>query len=173
MYAKLLQSCLTLCNSMDCSLPGSSAHGILQAKTLEWVAISFSRGFSWPRVWTRVSCIAGVFFTAEPPEKQLCIMTYNKLHIFKQFAVLTYICTHTHTHTHTRETITTIEIMNIYYRHLPAQVSLSIYLSCFLAFTGNHWAASYHYRLVCLFYNFFYKWNHIVCTLLSGFFQLG
>ena len=39
------QSCLTLCNPMDCSLPGSSVHGILQAGLLEWVAISFSRGF--------------------------------------------------------------------------------------------------------------------------------
>ena len=39
------QSCLTLCNPMDCSLPGSSVHGILQARLLEWVAISFSRGF--------------------------------------------------------------------------------------------------------------------------------
>ena len=42
---------------MDCSLPGSSVHGILQAKILEWVAISFSRGSSWPRDQTRVSCI--------------------------------------------------------------------------------------------------------------------
>ena len=40
------QSCLTLCDPMDCSLPGSSVHGILQARTLEWVAISFSRGSS-------------------------------------------------------------------------------------------------------------------------------
>ena len=40
--AKLLQSCPTLCDPMDCSLPGFSVHGILQAKTLEWVAISFS-----------------------------------------------------------------------------------------------------------------------------------
>ena len=40
--AKSLQSCLTLCNPMDCSLPGFSVHGILQARTLEWVAISFS-----------------------------------------------------------------------------------------------------------------------------------
>ena len=38
------QSCLTLCNHMDCSLPGSSAHGILQARILEWVTISFCRG---------------------------------------------------------------------------------------------------------------------------------
>ena len=42
--------CLTLCNSMECSLPGSSVHGILQARILEWVAISFSRGSSQPRV---------------------------------------------------------------------------------------------------------------------------
>ena len=46
MPAKLLQSCLTLCNPMDCSLPGSSVYGILQARTLEWVAISFSKGSS-------------------------------------------------------------------------------------------------------------------------------
>ena len=45
------------------SLPGSSAHGILQARILELVAIFFSRGSSWIRDWTRVSCIAGRFFT--------------------------------------------------------------------------------------------------------------
>ena len=48
---------------MDCSLPGSSVYGILQADILEWVAISFSRESSWPRDWTQVSCIAGRFFT--------------------------------------------------------------------------------------------------------------
>ena len=42
------QSCLTLCNPMDCSLPGFSVCGIFQARTLEWVAISYSRGSSWP-----------------------------------------------------------------------------------------------------------------------------
>ena len=41
---KITQSCLTLCNSMDCSLPGSSFHGILQASILEWIAIPFSKG---------------------------------------------------------------------------------------------------------------------------------
>ena len=48
-------SCPTLCNPVDCSLPGSSVHGILQARVLEWVAISFSRGSSWPRDQTEVS----------------------------------------------------------------------------------------------------------------------
>ena len=48
---------------MDCSLPGSSVHGILQARILEWVAISFCRRSSQPRDRTQVSCIAGRFFT--------------------------------------------------------------------------------------------------------------
>ena len=98
------QSCLTLCDPIDCSPPGSSVHGdspgkntgvgsrsLLQgifptqgwnpglphcrrilyclsyqgsSRTLEWVAYPFSRGSSWPRNWTRVSCIAGGFFTS-------------------------------------------------------------------------------------------------------------
>ena len=49
------QSCLTLCDLMDCSPPGSSVHGILQARKVEWVAISFPRGSSWPRARTQVS----------------------------------------------------------------------------------------------------------------------
>ena len=51
--------CVQLCNPMDCSLPGSSIHGIFQARILEWVAISFSRESSQPRDWTQVSCTAG------------------------------------------------------------------------------------------------------------------
>ena len=56
-------SCLTLCDPMDYSPPGSSVHGILQPWIPEWVAVSFSRGSSWPRDSTRVSCLAGRFFT--------------------------------------------------------------------------------------------------------------
>ena len=57
------QSCLTLCNPMDSSPPGSSVHGVLQARILEWVAIPFSRRSSQPRDGTQVSYIAGRFFT--------------------------------------------------------------------------------------------------------------
>ena len=55
------ESYLTLCDPMDCSPPGSSVHGILQARILEWVAMSSSRGSSQPRDQTQVSLIAGGF----------------------------------------------------------------------------------------------------------------
>ena len=57
------QLCLTLWDPMDCSPPGSSVHGILQARTLEWVAMPSSRGSSRPRDRTWIFCIAGRFFT--------------------------------------------------------------------------------------------------------------
>ena len=63
------QSCLTLCDPMDCNPPGSYVHGTSQARTLEWVAISFSKGSSQSRNQTHISCTAGRFFTTEPPAK--------------------------------------------------------------------------------------------------------
>ena len=57
------QLCLTLCHPMDCSPPDSFGHRILQARILELVAISFSRGSSWPKDRTWVFCIAGRFCT--------------------------------------------------------------------------------------------------------------
>ena len=60
---EVAQSCPTLCDPMDCSLPGSSVHGIFQTRVLEWVAISFSKGSSLPRDPTQVSCIVGRRFT--------------------------------------------------------------------------------------------------------------
>ena len=52
----LLPSCLTRRNPIDCSPPGSSVYGILQARILDWIAVSFSRGSSWPRDRTHISC---------------------------------------------------------------------------------------------------------------------
>ena len=60
-------SCPTLCDPVDYSWTGSSVHAISQARIMEWVAISFSKGSSQSRDQTCVSCIASVFFTAEPP----------------------------------------------------------------------------------------------------------
>ena len=61
--ALVTQLCLTLCETMGCTPPGSSVHGILQARTVEWIAIPFSRESFQPRDRTQVSCIAGRFFT--------------------------------------------------------------------------------------------------------------
>ena len=61
-YSEVTQLRPSLCDPMDCTLPGSSLHGILQARVLEWVAIFFSRGSSRPRDRTWVSRIAGRHF---------------------------------------------------------------------------------------------------------------
>ena len=63
MFVLVLQSCPTLCDPTDCSLPGFSVHGILQVRIPEGIAIPFSRGTSQPRDWTLISCLAGRFFT--------------------------------------------------------------------------------------------------------------
>ena len=66
-FVLVAQLYLTLCNPMAfSSLPGSSVHRILQTRILEWVAIAFSRGSSWPGDQTQVSCLVGCFFNSEP-----------------------------------------------------------------------------------------------------------
>ena len=72
-----LQSCPTLCSPMDYSSPGSSVHGIFQARILEWVAIPFFRESSQPKDVGWVSCIAGGCFTTEPPGKPYIILGYS------------------------------------------------------------------------------------------------
>ena len=69
------QTCPTLCDPKDCSPPGSSIHGILQARILEWVPISFSRGSSRPRDWTRVSHTADRLFTIWATGKPYSLQT--------------------------------------------------------------------------------------------------
>ena len=63
--------CSPICDPMDCSLPGSSVHGILQAGILEWVAISFSRGSSWHRDGTRSPALQADSLSSELPGKLL------------------------------------------------------------------------------------------------------
>ena len=69
--ARSLQLCPTLCDPMDYSPPGSSVHGIFQARILEWVAISSSRGSSQPGIKPASPALAGEFFTTEPLGKPL------------------------------------------------------------------------------------------------------
>ena len=80
--SEVAQSCLTLCDPMDCSPPGSSIHGIFQARVLEWGAISFSRGSSWPRDRTLVSRIVGSrFYHWGKPSDWIVIHHSKKLHL--------------------------------------------------------------------------------------------
>ena len=70
-HARPLQSCLTLCDPMECSPPGSSVHGILQARTLEWVACPPPGDLPDPVIKPAspaAPCVEGGFFTTEPPE---------------------------------------------------------------------------------------------------------
>ena len=101
---KSLQSCPTLCSPMDCSLPGFSLHGILQARTLEWVAISFSNAWKWKvkvkslgRVWLLVTPWAAAYqappsmgFSGQqywsgvplPSPKKFLFISYSTIHYF-------------------------------------------------------------------------------------------
>ena len=72
-----LLSCPTFCDPVDCNRPGSSIHGIFQARILEWVAIFFSRGSSWHQDWTQVSRIAGKLFTLWATGEHLLIVKYS------------------------------------------------------------------------------------------------
>ena len=82
-WSEVTQSCPTLWDPVDYSPPGSSVHGILQARILEWVAIPFSRGSSWPRDQTQVSRIAGRGFNlwATREDWMKYISWYILLHI--------------------------------------------------------------------------------------------
>ena len=75
------QSCLTLCDPMGCSTPGSSVHGILQARILEWVAIRFSRESSWPGNWTRSPSLQADSSPSEPLGKPQLFL----IHFLRQF----------------------------------------------------------------------------------------
>ena len=73
-WSEVAPSCPTLFDPVDCSPPGSSARGILQARILEWVAISFSRGSSQPRHQTQVSCIASRCFNLWATREALTLL---------------------------------------------------------------------------------------------------
>ena len=79
------QSCPTLCDPMDCSPPGSSVCGILQARILEWIAMPSSKGSSQPRDWTQVSHIAGGLFTIWALWEDLTYSYYKILAMFPMF----------------------------------------------------------------------------------------
>ena len=94
-HAKALQLCLTVCDLMDCSPSGSSVHGILQARILEWVAISSSRGSCRPRDQTLVSCRlhwqVGSLPPAPPGKPVLNYNTLKNIFFFNWLIILGYV----------------------------------------------------------------------------------
>ena len=79
-YGCVHTQCLTLCDPMACSLPVFSVHRILQARILEWVAISFSRGSSWPRDQTCISCIGKwILYQWSTWEAHTCLYTFIQI----------------------------------------------------------------------------------------------
>ena len=94
--AKSLQSCPTLCDPINGRPPGSPVPGILQSRTLEWVAMPFSRGSSWPRDWTCVCCVSCIGRRVLYHEKHLSNLPmalpllpilFQRCFIFKWFSV--------------------------------------------------------------------------------------
>ena len=88
-YDQCVQSCPTLCDPRDCSLPGSPVHGILQGRILEWVAISVFRRSSWPGVVPRSHTLQAVSLPSEPPGKPWLYSLEGSHHTqFKKSVVL-------------------------------------------------------------------------------------
>ena len=92
-WSEVAQWCPTLCNPMDYSLLGSSVHGIFQARVLEWVAISFSRGSSWPRDRTQVSHTVGRRYTIWATREVLPLWSahLNLSHTFVERVVCSFL----------------------------------------------------------------------------------
>ena len=82
------QRCPALCDPMDCSPLGSSVHGILQVRILDWVAIPFSTGSSQPRHWTSISCTGGKLFTFWATREYIYIFFFRFFSIIGYYKIL-------------------------------------------------------------------------------------
>ena len=104
--SEVTQSCPTLCDPMDCSLPGSSVHGIFQARVLEWVAIAFSAKPATDSLNSHqqsLLCCFLYFFLALGTiyiytHTHIYTYIYIHIHIYIHMHTYTYICTHIHVH---------------------------------------------------------------------------
>ena len=115
MHARSLQSCLTLCDPIDCSLPGSSVYGILQARILEWVDMPSSRGSSWPRDRTHISGL---------PHWQAGSLPLAPLWRLIYMCVCVYTCTHTHIKFKKKTSSKTKQSASYQATHFPVWLSL-------------------------------------------------
>ena len=125
--AKSFQSCPSLCDSMDGSPLGPPVHGIFQARVLEWIAISFSRGSSRPKDGTWVSCIVGRCFYCLSHQwrwNKLNKSITKKCKFSLSLYIYTYIYTHTHIYTHIYIYIHTHTFMCTY-MHILIYISMN------------------------------------------------
>ena len=134
--SEVAQPCLTVCFPMDCSLPGSSVHGIFQARVLEWVAIYFSRGSSQPRDLTWVSHIVGRCF--------YCLSYEGSTYFMVTEYICICMCVYIHTYLYLSIYIS-IYIFMLFYERFPL-ISLlcSIYIQPIL------WSFIFHFWNFCL-----------------------
>ena len=134
--AKSLQLCLTLCNPMDCSLPGFSIHGILQARTLEWVAISFSNAWKWKvkvKSLSRVWLLATLWTAAyqAPPSMGFSRQKSRKMvtscpqsHVFWQTAS-SHSCLHSSIHVGTFGSLSSSKCLKLLLSHSSLRLPCS------------------------------------------------
>ena len=106
--SEVAQLCPTLCDPMDCSLPGFSVHRIFQTRILEWVAISFSRGSCWPRDQIQVSHFVGRHFTKvfdvaliPHPSPKISVSSFHITPVIWRYAITTAMFFHFHEFLHT------------------------------------------------------------------------
>ena len=138
-HTQVAQSCPTLCDPMNHSPPGSSVHGIFQAWILGWVAVSFSRGSSWPRDWTQVSHIVGrrftILATREVHQKHRRVVVSFKrmsVEIFYRWNLLPRSQLANYTHSWRQEAAKKVQLENISGTKYKRQVTFK---TCIIFFT--------------------------------------
>ena len=147
------QSCGTLCDPMDSSPPGSSVHGILQGRILEWVAIPFSRGSSQPKDRMRVSCTAGRFFTIgamrevlgqiKTGNSRLIPFIYLFIHLCIYHLSLSYLSTYyLYFHLFWYLSVIDLSYLSSLFVSVISSYYLYIHLFCYLPFTYHIYLSS-------------------------------
>jgi len=129
----VFNSCPTLCDLMDCSPPGFSVYGIFQARALEWIAISYSRGSSWPRYWTHFSCgsciVRQILYHLSP---RICNIHWQLIQVYFQVTPYLFVGS-TNTYSNT--------IFSI----LPSHPLYHCCYSFHLYINFNHWIHCYYF----------------------------
>ena len=147
--AQPVKSCPALCNPMDGSPPGSTVHGIFQAKILEWIANSFSRGSSWPKDWTLVSFI-GKWILHQCATWEAHVI-YVCIHIYVCMCAHSYVCMHAHSyvcvHAHS---YACVRIHMYVCMHIHVCVHVHMYVCTFMCMYVWTFICMYSCTFICM-----------------------